>query len=119
MEIVTGAVEGAPFGDAAFDAATVIYLFHELPPRVRRDVAREMARVIKPGGALVFADSVQAGDAPDLDRMLEYFPIGFHEPYFGSYQGEDLVQIFAEAGFEHEGTELAFLTKVMRFRRAC
>jgi len=116
-EVVTGAVESAPFEDASFDAASVVYLFHELPPRVRREAAREMARVIKPGGVLVFADSVQAGDTPDLDRMLEYFPIGFHEPYFASYQSEDLAQLFAEAGFAHEETELAFLTKVMRFRR--
>ena len=29
---------------------TCIYLFHELPPQARRDVAKEMARVVKPGG---------------------------------------------------------------------
>lgn len=117
VEIVPGAVENAPFEDAAFDAATVIYLFHELPPRVRRDVAREMARVIKPGGVLVFADSVQSGDTPDLDRMLEYFPVGFHEPYFTSYLSEDLARLFTEVGFVHEETERAFLTKVIRLRR--
>lgn len=117
VEIVTGAVEATPFDDAQFDAGTVVYLFHELPPRVRRDVAREMARIIKPGGVLVFADSIQSGDASDLDRMLEYFPIGFHEPYFTSYLGEDFVALFDEAGFTLEETELAFLTKVMRFRR--
>jgi ubiquinone/menaquinone biosynthesis C-methylase UbiE len=117
-EIVTGAAEAAPFEDASVDAASCIYLFHELPPRVRRDIAREIARVLKPGGAFVFADSTQFGDAPDLDRMLEYFPVGFHEPFFGSYQNEDLIALFAEAGLAHEETELAFLTKVMRFRRS-
>jgi ubiquinone/menaquinone biosynthesis C-methylase UbiE len=116
-EIVTGAIEAAPFEDASFDAASCVFLFHELPPRVRRDAAREIARVIKPGGSFVLADSLQSGDAPDLDRMLEYFPVGFHEPYFSSYLNEDLIALFAEAGFAHEVTELAFLTKVMRFRR--
>jgi ubiquinone/menaquinone biosynthesis C-methylase UbiE len=116
-EIVTGAVEQAPFEDESFSAATCVYLFHELPPRVRRETAREIARVLKPGGTFVFADSIQAGDAADLDRMLEYFPVGFHEPFFGSYQKEDLVALFAEAGLAHEDTELAFLTKVMRFRK--
>jgi ubiquinone/menaquinone biosynthesis C-methylase UbiE len=117
VEIINGAVEQAPFEDASLDAVSCIYLFHELPPRVRRDAAREIARVLKPGGVLVLADSIQTGDAPDLDRMLEYFPVGFHEPYYGSYLSEDLAALFANAGLAHEESELAFLTKVKRFRK--
>ncbi len=117
VEIVAGAAERIPFEDSSLDAITCVYLFHELPPRVRRDVAREIARVLKPDGVLVLADSVQSGDAPDLDRMLEYFPVGFHEPYFGTYLNEDFAALFAEAGLSHQETELAFLTKVMRFRK--
>jgi ubiquinone/menaquinone biosynthesis C-methylase UbiE len=116
-EIVTGAIEQAPFEDAAFDAATCIYLFHELPPRVRRDAVHELARLVKPGGVLVLADSLQTGDVADLDRRLEYVPVGFHEPYFSSYLKEDFAALFGEAGFDVEETELAFLTKVTRFRR--
>ena len=116
-EIVTGAIEQAPFEDASFDAATCVFLFHELPPRVRREAAREIARVVKPGGVFVFADSIQYGDEANLERMLEYFPVGFHEPYFSTYQTENLPALFAEAGLQLEQTELAFLTKVMRFRR--
>lgn len=116
-EIVNGAAEQAPFDDETFDAVTCVYLFHELPPRVRRDVAREIARVLKPGGVFVLADSLQTGDTTDLDQMLEYFPIGFHEPYYGSYLKEDFVALFAEAGLVAEETELAFLTKVVRFRK--
>ena len=117
VEIVNGAVEQAPFEDESFDAATCVYLFHELPPRVRREAAREIARVLKPGGVFVLADSIQTGDHADLDRMLEYFPVGFHEPYFGSYLKEDFPALFAEFGLEVEETELAFLTKVTRLRK--
>jgi ubiquinone/menaquinone biosynthesis C-methylase UbiE len=117
VEIVTGAIEQAPFEDESFDAATCVYLFHELPPRVRRDAAREIARILKPGAAFVLADSIQTGDAADLDRMLEYFPVGFHEPYFTSYLKEDFAALFGEFGFVVEETELAFLTKVTRFRK--
>jgi ubiquinone/menaquinone biosynthesis C-methylase UbiE len=117
VEIVTGAAEQTPFDAGSFDAATCIYLFHELPPRVRRDVAREIARILKPGGVFVLADSIQSGDAADMDRMLEYFPVGFHEPYFGSYLQEDFAALFGEVGLDCEETELAFLTKVMRFRK--
>jgi SAM-dependent methyltransferase len=84
---------------------------------VRPLVAAEIARVVAPGGGLVLADSLQLGDAPDLDQMLEYFPHGFHEPYYGSYLKEDLIGLFEAAGFVHERAELAFLTKVLRFRR--
>ena len=117
VEVVTGKAEAAPFDDGAFDAATCVYLFHELPPRVRREVVTEIARLVKPGGVFVFADSLQTGDHADLDAMLEYFPIGFHEPFYTSYLAEDLVGLFTQAGFALEETRLAFLTKVMRFRR--
>ncbi len=117
VEIVQGAIEQAPFEDASFDAICCIYLFHELPPRVRRQAAREVARLLKPGGVFVLADSIQTGDSPDLDRMLEYFPVGFHEPYFNSYLGEDFDALFGDAGLANEQSELAFLTKVTRYRK--
>lgn len=117
VEIVNGAVEQLPFEAESFDAATCIYLFHELPPRVRHDAAREMARVVKPGGVFVLGDSIQTGDTADLDRMLEYFPIGFHEPFFGSYLQEDFPAMFDAAGFDVEQVETAFLTKIIRFRK--
>lgn len=117
VEIINGAVEQAPFEAESIDAATCVYLFHELPPRVRRDAAREIARILKPGGVFVLADSIQTNDTPDLDQMLEYFPVGFHEPYFSSYLKEDFVALFDAAGFDLEETELAFLTKVLRFRK--
>jgi SAM-dependent methyltransferase len=117
-DIAIGALEQAPFADASFDSASCVYLFHELPPRVRRDGARELARMIRPGGVLVLADALQWGDACDLDQMLEYFPHSFHEPYFASWLDEDLDALFGEAGFVREQSDLAFLTKVVRFRRA-
>jgi ubiquinone/menaquinone biosynthesis C-methylase UbiE len=117
VELVAGRAEAVPAETASYDAASCIYLFHELPPRVRRDVAAELARIVKPGGVLVLADAIQSGDAPHLDRMLEYFPIGFHEPFFGSYQSEDLAALFGPAGFKIERQRLAFLTKALLLRR--
>lgn len=109
--------ERLPFADASLDAVACVYLFHELPPRVRRRVAAEIARVLKPGGVLAFADAVQPADVPDLTRMLEAFPAYFHEPYFESYAAEDLPALFGRAGLESVAADQAFLTKALLLRK--
>ena len=109
--------ERLPFADSSLDGLTCVYLFHELPPRVRAEVAREFARVLKPGGVLAFADSLQASDAPELARPLESFPVYFHEPFYRSYQETDLPALFAEAGLELEATDTAFFTKALLLRK--
>jgi ubiquinone/menaquinone biosynthesis C-methylase UbiE len=110
--------EAIPLPDASQDIVTCIYLFHELPDDVRRRVATEMARVLKPGGLLVFVDSLQMGDRPGWDGLLEAFPVRFHEPYFRGYAIEDLEQMFNESGLAVEATSLAFLSKVIACRAA-
>ena len=114
---VQGFAERLPFADASLDAVTNVYLFHELPPKLRPQVAAEFARVLKPGGVLAFADSVQGRDEPELARMLEAFPAYFHEPFYASYQAEDLPALFGAAGLAAEGADKAFLTKALSFRK--
>ena len=111
------AAERLPFADASLDGVSCIYLFHELPPRVRPVVAAELARVLKPGGVLAFADSIQTVDAPDLDRLLQAFPAFFHEPYYASYQATDLAALFTGAGLTLDAQDQAFLTKALLFRK--
>ena len=117
-EIVEGQAEALPFEDGHFDEIISIYLFHELPPRVRPKVIAEAARILKPGGAFIVADSLQFGDAPGLDGFLEYFPEGFHEPYYKGYLKWDFAPAMAKAGFTLERSTLAFLTKVNVWRKA-
>jgi len=115
--LAQAAAERLPFADASLDAVTCIYLFHELPPRVRPRVAAEIARVLKPDGVLALADSVQREDEPELTRMLEAFPAFFHEPYYGSYLETDFPALFADAGLRLRDSDKAFLTKAMLFGR--
>jgi ubiquinone/menaquinone biosynthesis C-methylase UbiE len=110
-------VERLPFADGSLDALSCIYLFHELPPRIRPAVAAEFARVLRPGGVLAFADAVQAADRPNLERLLQVFPVFFHEPFYDSFQAEDLVQLFGEAGLVQDDEDMAFLTKARLFRK--
>jgi ubiquinone/menaquinone biosynthesis C-methylase UbiE len=105
--------EQLPFADASLDALSCVYLFHELPPKVRPVVAAEIARVLKPGGCFAFADSIQPSDEPRLARLLEAFPAYFHEPYFEGYARTDLADLFGAAGLWLVDRDAAFLTKAM------
>lgn len=116
-EILQDAAETMPLEAGSLDIAVSIFLFHELPPKVRGPVLSEIFRVLKPGGLFVLADSVQFGDYPSLDGLLEYFPHGFHEPYYQGYLGWDLGKALEESGFVKERETLAFLTKVTTWRR--
>jgi ubiquinone/menaquinone biosynthesis C-methylase UbiE len=116
VQLVLGAAEAMPFADGQFDAITCIYLFHELPSAVRRAVVAEIRRVLKPGGALVFVDSLQPGDEPDYDALLDYFPIAFHEPYYASYLRENLERMWSP-GFTPGQRVSAYFSKVLSYRR--
>ena len=109
--------EATDLPDASFDVVSAIYLFHELPPSVRETVAGEIARLLKPGGTLVQVDTIQYGDEPGFDILLENFPRGFHEPYYDSYCRMELKKLFSEAGLYHADETIAFLSKVSVFKK--
>jgi len=115
VALIPGAAEAIPFPDNEFEIVSCIYLFHELPPVVRRAVVDEIRRVLKPGGTLIVADSLQTGDEPAYDAVLDYFPIAFHEPYYPSYLSEDLDRLFSP-GFTLEERSLAYFSKVLSYR---
>lgn len=117
IRFVEARAEETVLESGAFDIVTAVYLFHELPPAVRQAVAREAARLLKPGGVFIVTDTLQYGDEPGLDILLENFPRGFHEPYFDSYCRSDNDALFGEAGFAKTGETLAFLTKVTAFEK--
>jgi ubiquinone/menaquinone biosynthesis C-methylase UbiE len=54
---VAGSADAMPFGDESFDVACAITLFSSLPtPALERSVAGEIARVLRPGGWLIWYD---------------------------------------------------------------
>ena len=113
VDLLEGAAEAMPLADDSQDIVTCIYLFHELPPEVRKSVAAEIARVLRPGGLFIMIDSLQTGDRPDWDGLLELFPVRFHEPYYRHYLKDDLAALFGERGLQLTKTELAFLSKMV------
>jgi hypothetical protein len=77
-----------------------------------------MARVVKPDGLVVIVDSVQKGDMPSWDGLLDLFPHYFHEPYYADYVGSPIETVAADAGLHPIATERAFLSKIAAFTRA-
>jgi ubiquinone/menaquinone biosynthesis C-methylase UbiE len=114
---VAGAAEALPVADASIDVATCIYLLHEVPAAEREKIAHEVARALKPGGRLIVVDSLQQGDVPAYDVLLERFPTSFHEPYYANYAGADLDALFAEAGLSRAGRTVAFFSKILVYDR--
>jgi ubiquinone/menaquinone biosynthesis C-methylase UbiE len=115
IDLLVANAEAVPLKDESQDAVTVSFLFHELPPKVRRIVLGELARVLKRGGRLVVLDSLQIGDEPDYDGMLDLFPQSYHEPYYSSYITEDFRAIAQACGLTHVRDAKAFVSKVMVF----
>jgi len=118
VKLIEGAAEKLPFEDASIDFIVSSFLLHELPQTVRDEVLREMARVLKCDGLVVLVDSIQRGDQPEWDGLIDLFPHYFHEPYYAEYANGNLQAWGEAAGLSRAGTERAFLSKVMAFRRA-
>jgi ubiquinone/menaquinone biosynthesis C-methylase UbiE len=112
VEFVAAPAEAMPLPDSSVDAAISIYLFHELPPKVRVAAAKEIARVLKPGGIFVLADTIQYGDAPEFDGLIDVFPSLLHEPYYSTYAKTGLDKLFGAAGLKRIESDVAYLTKV-------
>ena len=115
VHYIEGLAESLPVAAGGVDALTCTYLLHEVPRAEHPRIAAEFARVLRPGGRLIVVDSLQLGDAPDKDGLLETFPYAFHEPYYADYARSDLVALFRDAGLHHVSSDLAFLSKVMVF----
>jgi hypothetical protein len=65
----------------------------------------------------VFLDSLQMGDKPGWDGLLEAFPHRFHEPYFRDYAVDDLEAMFSAAGLAPESMSTPYLSKLMARRK--
>jgi ubiquinone/menaquinone biosynthesis C-methylase UbiE len=115
IRLVQANAETLPLASGSVDLATSAFLFHELPARARLRVFAEAARVLKPGGRFILVDSLQTGDVPRFDPLLDFFPRAYHEPYFADYARCDLDRLAAAAGLRRTASTPAFLSKTVVF----
>jgi len=115
VKLTEAAAEKLPFDDASLDLVVSSFLLHELPADVRTTAVAEMTRVVKPEGLVVIVDSIQKGDHPGWDGLLDLFPHYFHEPYYAEYVGGGVNGWCEAAGLRAVSTERAFLSMVAAF----
>lgn len=113
LSLVAENAEDMPFRDGHFDVVTSVHLFHELPRNARRNVYREMWRVLRPGGLLVIEDSGQLSESGEVAAFLGRFSKEFHEPFHREYLEDDIGEALAEVGFEVASTETCLVAKVV------
>lgn len=111
FEFVQAAGESLPFEDEQFDLVFSIYLFHELPGNIREKVLLESRRVLKNGGILAICDSLQRDDEPKLNRVLENFPVDYHEPFYKGYTIWNTNNSLDAIGFKNIVSDFKLLSK--------
>jgi ubiquinone/menaquinone biosynthesis C-methylase UbiE len=82
--------EALPFPDAHFDAVLTTLMLHHLPSEARRQCAREIRRVLKPGGRVL---AVDFGGAARETRGLFA-----HVHRHGHVNLPDMIALLSEAG---------------------
>jgi len=114
FETLQCSAEELPFDDESQDVVINVYMFHEMPTEARRAAAKEMSRVVKPGGLLTWVDSVQKGDRPSMDETLGNFQY-LNEPHYPSHIVEDVAALFVEAGLVPYEKHVASTSKGLSF----
>lgn len=97
VDFIAASAEDMPFPDASFDSLVCTYTLCSIPDPLR--ALREMKRVLRPAGKLVFAEH---GLAPDAAVKKWQFRL---EPYWGKVAGgchltRDIPSLIQEGGFQ-------------------
>lgn len=100
------------YRDESFDAIYSVYVLHEMPRAERERLVREAYRVLKPGGLLLLADSLQYDDEPDLNMFIERFPKVYHEPFYKDYSLDPMDQLLTKVTGQPAEKEHVFFTKL-------
>jgi ubiquinone/menaquinone biosynthesis C-methylase UbiE len=92
VTFANGVVEDLPFPDGRFDAVLSTLMLHHLPRAAREQCAREMRRVLKPGGRVLAVDF--GGATGQRKGLIEHF----HR--HGRVDVHDIVKLLGNAGLE-------------------
>jgi ubiquinone/menaquinone biosynthesis C-methylase UbiE len=112
VDFVQGDATKLPFQKESFDVVYSVFVLHELPREERERLVREAYRLLKPGGLLLIADSLQIDDEADLNWALERFPKVYHEPFYKDYSQDKLEKLLERTTGQKASADHAFFTKL-------
>ena len=107
-EVVQAGAEELPFEDASFDTAVFTLVLCTVPNPVA--ALAETARVLKPGGKLLFVEHVRADD-PGLARWQDRLERPWHFFGDGCHCNRDTASMIRQAPFEQVRVELGEMPK--------
>ena len=86
--------------DNHFDVVTSAMFLHEVPQKSMRRVAKEIHRILKPGGVMLHAEQPQYHGQPPDEQFLRECDTRFNnEPFRCAFRDMDLVKLATDAGF--------------------
>lgn len=97
VELTEGFSNALPYPDGSFDRVLSTLFFHHLDPEPKRETAREIARVLRPGGELHVADWGPPADPVMAAAFLGVRLLDGFENTRDNYRGA-LPRIFEDAG---------------------
>lgn len=106
VELVGLSAEKIPFDDASFDTVVVTYSLCTIPDPAA--ALREMKRVLKPGGKLVFCEHGAAPDAA-VRRWQDRLTPVWSKIAGGCHLNRDIPALLRAAGFRCDDLETLYL----------
>jgi demethylmenaquinone methyltransferase/2-methoxy-6-polyprenyl-1,4-benzoquinol methylase len=88
-----------PFDDKSFDVACASFALHEMPPRVRERVLREMARVTKTDGAIVIVDYALPKNSAASSLVFRFVKL-YERDCYAEFVQSDLDALARSAGIQ-------------------
>jgi ubiquinone/menaquinone biosynthesis C-methylase UbiE len=106
VQLVALSAERIPFDDGAFDTVLVTYTLCTIPDPVA--ALREMRRVLKPGGRLIFCEHGLARDASVRSWQRRLTPT-WSRLAGGCHLDRDIPALLQQAGFRFVDLQAAYL----------
>lgn len=104
-------VDRLPFGDAEFDLATAVCVFHHVEPSQRLGLIQEMKRILRPGGVLCLIE--HNAQNPVVRGMVRRIPVDVNAVLLKQRECHEL---FRRAGLRPLGTEFFLFLPEKLFR---